>query len=491
VTAQITDNSGLVILFNPSSFRRVGDYTLPMSLLMAAVNLYERYRVVIIDQIVQKDYESQLLNLLEQEPVCIGITAMTGKQIQGGLVASKMAKDKGCPVVWGGTHPSLLPEQTLSQPLVDYVVQGEAEETFAELVDALANGKEQVNEIVGLWSKDNGRVVFGGEREFVDLNSLPAIPYHLVDINKYIKSGSYGRALSLYTSRGCPQQCAFCYNPVVHKRRWRSHSAECVLKDIKKLQKEYQVEHFQFWDDSFFASLRRARAIAEGIIQLQPSVTWSALGAHVKDIKRMDDDYLDCMVQSNLKEVLVGVESGSQKILDMIKKNFELDELYYANRRLGRYNIRPTYTFISGVPGEEQEDLEKTIDVLIRLKKENPQAIRGNIKPFVPYPGSELYEKALELGFSPPDNLEDWSEMVFLNYSGFNIPWTPKKRRTFLKHLYYYTVLLNPEYLFIDSKLFTFVAYLLRPVAEWRIKNFFFFLPIESWLMQIVQRFVL
>jgi radical SAM superfamily enzyme YgiQ (UPF0313 family) len=247
-----------------------------MGLLMAAINLYEKYRVVIIDQIVQKDFKSHLLSLLEQEPICIGITAMTGRQIQGGLLASKMAKDKGSPVVWGGTHPSLLPEQTLSHPLVDYVVQGEAEESFAELVDALAQGKERVNGIAGLWSKDNGRVVFGGEREFVDINSLPAVPYHLVDINKYIKSGRYGRALSLYTSRGCPQQCTFCYNPAIHKRRWRSQSAESVLKDIKRLQREYQVEHFQFWDDSFFASLQRARAIAEGIMQLEPSVTWSA-----------------------------------------------------------------------------------------------------------------------------------------------------------------------------------------------------------------------
>ena len=461
-----------------------------MGLLMAAINLYEKYRVVIIDQIVQKDYKSHLLSLLEQEPICIGITAMTGRQIQGGLLASKMAKGKGCPVVWGGTHPSLLPEQTLSHPLVDYVVQGEAEESFAELVDALAQGKERVNGIAGLWSKDNGRVVFGGEREFVDLNSLPAVPYHLVDINKYIKSGKYGRALSLYTSRGCPQQCTFCYNPAVHKRRWRSHSAECVLKDIKRLQREYQVEHFQFWDDSFFSSLRRAGAISEGIMQLKPSVTWSALGAHIKDIKRMDDDYLDCMARSNFKEVVVGVESGSQRILNVIKKNFELDELYYANRHLYEYNIRPTYTFISGMPSEQHEDLKRTVDVLIRLKEDNPQAIRGNIKPFVPYPGTELYEKAVELGFSPPDSLEDWSRLVFLNYSDIDIPWTPRKRRTFLKHLYYYTVLLNPEYLFINSKIFTFVAFLLRPITEYRVKNLCFFFPVESWLLQIAQRLI-
>lgn len=483
------DNKRLIILFNPISFRRVGDYTLPMGLLMAAIKVYEKYRVVIIDQIVEKNFKSQLLRLLDQKPICIGITAMTGRQIQGGLLASKMAKDKGCPVVWGGTHPSLLAEQTLVHPFVDYVVQGEAEETFAELIDALAQGNEQVSGIAGLWSKNNGQIVFGGERKFVDLNSLPAIPYHLVDLNKYIKPGRYGRALSLYTSRGCPQQCAFCYNPAVHKRRWRRQSAESVLTDIRRLQKEYKVEHFQFWDDSFFSSLRRARAIAEGIMQLKPTVTWSALGAHVRDIKRMDDDYLTCMAHSRLTDVLVGIESGSQKILDIIKKNFALDELYYANRRLHKYNIRPTYTFISGIPQETEEDLRKTVDVLIRLKEENPQSIRGNIKPFVPYPGTELYEKAVELGLKPPDNLEEWSRLVFLNYSDVEIPWTPRDRRTFLKHLYFYTVLLNPEYLFIDSKIFTFVASLLQPIAEYRVKNLCFFFPVESWLLQLAQRF--
>ncbi len=484
----MTDENRVVVLFNPSSIRRVGDFTVPMGLLMVAINLYEKYRVVIIDQVVEKDWKSHLSALLAEGPVCLGITAMTGRQIQEGLSAAAMARSKGCPVVWGGTHPSLLPVQTLSHPLVDYVVQGEGETSFAELVEALASGAKQVKGIAGVWSTVDGEAMFGGEREFADLDTLGAVPYHLLDIEAYIKPGGYGRALSLYTSRGCPQQCTFCYNPAIHKRRWRGFSAERVLADIKRLQKEFRVEHFQFWDDSFFASLRRARAIAEGIMELGPAVTWSALGAHVSEIKRMDDDYLECLAKSNLKDVVVGVESGSQRIIEKIKKNFLLDELYYANKRLGQYNIRPTYTFISGMPGEEEQDLKETIQVLIRLKEDNPQAVQGNVKPYVPYPGTKLYEQGMELGFCPPDSLQDWGRLVFLNYSDLDIPWTPRKRRTLLKHLYYYTVLLNPVYLFIDSKLFTFVAHLLRPVALWRIKRFCFFFPIESWLMQIVQR---
>ena len=481
-----------VILFNPRTMRGVGEDSIPpIGLLMSAIHLHEKFDVFIIDQRVEKNWRTRLENLLNKNPVCLGVSALTGKQIEWGLYASKMAKKHGCPVVWGGVHASLLPAQTLMHPFVDYVVQGEGEETFAELVEAIASNKS-CEKILGVWCKKNGEPVFGGPRSFIDINKLPQVPYHLIDVEKYIKTGPYGRTVVFFTSRGCPHQCTFCFNHTFNRSRWRSFSSERVLDDIRRIQREYpDVAHFEFWDDDFFVNLKRAREIADGIKQLDPPITWSVLGAHVRELTLMDDAYLATLRDSRLKGVIVGVESGSQKVIDIIQKNFKLEELFVANQRLGRFHIVPTYSFMSGIPEEDDEDIKKSVEAMFRLKKDNPDAVVGNIKPFVCYPGTALHEKMKKQGFRPPEQLEGWTNYVWGNYLNLKVPWVSSRRRRFLCWLYYYTVLMNPSYIFIRSKFFTFIASMLRPIAEWRVKKFCFRFPIEARLMYLAQRFIL
>lgn len=488
----MSDIRRIVILFNPRALRGVGeDSSPPIGLLMAAIHLYQKFRVVIVDQRIEKHWRDRLLELLKEKPICIGITALTGKQIKNGLYVSEMAKNMGCPVVWGGVHASLLPIQTIAHPLVDYVVDGEGEESFAELVEALAAGRS-CEKILGVWSKSNGKPACCGQRPFVDLNKLPPIPYHLVDLKKYIKLGPYGESVILFTSRGCPQRCTFCFNSTFNQSRWRAFSPERVMADIERIRKDYRnVTHFEFWDDNFFANLNRSKEIADRIRRLQPSIAWSVLGAHIHDISRMDDDYLAYLRDSNLKGVLIGVESGSQRIIDLIKKNFTVAELFASNRRLGNYGIRATYSFISGIPGEDDEDIKRTIEVMFRLKNENPDVVVGNVKPFICYPGTALYNEMIGHGFNPPQRLEDWSEYVWGNYLNLEVPWVSLKRKRFLMWLYYYTILMNPTYMFIRSKIFTLIAFLLCPIAEWRVKRLYFRFPVEAWFIYMAQRFIL
>lgn len=488
----MTLSKRLVILFNPRSMRGVGENSIPpVALLMASIYLDPKYKVVILDQRIEKNWRAQLTDLLKETPVCLGVSALTGRQIKGALAASEMAKKAGCPVVWGGIHASLLPAQTLEHPFVDYVVQGEGEETFPELIDALVAGKS-VEKIPGVWNKRLGSPVFGGPRPFLDIQKLPSIPYHLIDLRKYMVQGPYGKTVVFFTSRGCPQRCTFCFNFTFNQSRWRAFSPERVLQDIKRIQALHpDVKHFEFWDDDFFVNLKRARKIAEGIATLESPITWSVFGAHVREVTLMDDDYLACLSKSNLKGVVVGVESGSQKMIDFIQKNFKLDELFAVNRRLFAHHICPTFSFVSGIPTEDDGDIKQTIEVMFRLKKDNPEAVVGNIKPFVCYPGTVLYKKMTGSGFIPPQRLEDWINYVWGNYLNLDIPWVSRERRKFLSWLYYYTVLMNPTYIFIRSRLFTCIALLLRPIAEWRVKHFCFRFPIEAWCMYVIQRFFL
>ncbi len=487
-----TPGNKTIILFNPRSMRGIGeDSTPPMALIMASVYIYQKYNIVIVDQRVEKNWKSMITDLLKNDPICIGITALTGTQINEGVNVSKMANEKGVPVVWGGVHASLMPEQTLQNPFIDYIVEGEGEHTFAELVEALAS-KRSTKGIPGVWTKEDGKISFGGTRPFGKLDDFPELPYHLVDFKKYILPGSFGMTAILFTSRGCPQRCEFCFNLKFNLSRWRAFSAERVFEDVKKLRSRFpEIEHIQFMDDSFFVDLKRARQIAEKMMEIDPPITWSVLGAHVRNLSRMDDEYLSFMQKSRLKEVLVGIESGSQRIIDLIRKNFKVEELMEVNRRIGRYGVRTTYSFVSGFPGETDDDIKETIRVMFKLKSDNPNIVLGNIKPCVSYPGTALYEKAIKLGFKPPDNLEAWSKFVWGNYMSMDIPWVSRRRRWILSSLYYYTILMNPDYMFIRSRLFTLTSTILHPIAEWRVKNFNFKFPIEARAMSLVYRFFL
>jgi radical SAM superfamily enzyme YgiQ (UPF0313 family) len=477
-----------VILFQPKTFRGMKAYTPPLGLIMSAVQVCRTYRVMIIDQSVESDWKERLTELLLGNPLCLGITTMTGSQIPRALAAAQLAKEHGCPVVWGGVHPSLLPEQTLSHPLADYVVAGEGEDAFAELVGALDHGMD-VRAIAGVWSKQNGTASYGGERPFADLESLPEIPYHLVNLERYMRPGPFGAALSLYSSRGCPRKCRFCYNSAYHHGQWRAFSAERTLGDIRRIRELCpKLEHIALWDDAFFPDLTRAQLIAEGIAKITPRLSWSVLGAHVRDVVRMSDEYLRTLKESGLTDAVVGVESGSAPIIEALQKNFRLDQLFDANRRLGKSGIRPTYTFMSGIPGETDDDIRKTVDVMFRLKRENPSAVLGNVKPFVPYPGTGFYDMALARGFKPPERLEDWSRFVWGNYAKLDIPWTDKKRRAWLNCLYFYTVALNPEYLFINSRLFSVLARLMLPITRWRVRHLCFRLPLAARVMALAER---
>lgn len=480
-----------IVLFNPRSTRAIGDSTLPMGLLMASTCAAQRFRVVIVDQRVEVAWKRRIAQLLERRPLCMGVTAMTGRQIVEGLKASQMARQAGCPVVWGGVHASLLPAQTVAHPWVDYVIEGEGEETLSELAQSLSDGLRPLN-LRGVWVMENGVPRSGGVRPLVDVNALPETPYHLVEVERYICNGRYGRFLTLYSSRGCPQRCTFCYNHSFNRGRWRAFSAQRVLEEIVRLTASHpSLGHIQFWDDNFFAHLGRAREIASGITRLEHRLTWSVLGAHVRDLIRMDDDYLEDLRVSGFKEVVIGIESGSQRVLDGIRKNFLIEELITVNRRLAFYGIRPTYSFLSGLPGETDDDIRKTVDVMFRLKKDNRAILFGTVKPFVPYPGTELYGRALALGFRPPATLEGWGGFVWSNYLGIDIPWVSKKRRRLLAYLYYYSVLTNPEYLFIRSRLFSTVARCLRPIAEWRLKRLEFRVPALALIMHRIRRAML
>jgi len=226
------------------------------------------YKVRIIDQWTEPDWEEILLAELKTMPICVGITATTGTQIYWALKASEIVKENSnVPVVWGGIHASMLPSQTLENQYIDIIVQGEGEETFLELVNTLAS-KRPLDNVKGILYKDGSQIKQTPPRPFIDLNKQPRLSYHLIDLKSHMNS-IYGiDALQFETSRGCPFNCSFCYNTSFNKRKWRAMDTEQTLFRIKRVVEQYGIKGFIFSDDNFFTNLDRAHDILEGFVKL-------------------------------------------------------------------------------------------------------------------------------------------------------------------------------------------------------------------------------
>src|SRR5262245_60361094 len=181
---------GKIVLFQPpvgymDSMR--SKPALPLSLLHAASLVWERNEVVIIDQRVQSDWRDRLRHAMSERPLLLGITCYTGPMVRRALEAAALARsiDPDVPILWGGVHVGLLPEQSLRHPLVDMVARGEGEETLAQLVGVLRAGGD-LGEVQGLSFMDGDRYVMNPAPRFIDVTAAPEIPYHLVDVEDYM-----------------------------------------------------------------------------------------------------------------------------------------------------------------------------------------------------------------------------------------------------------------------------------------------------------------
>jgi anaerobic magnesium-protoporphyrin IX monomethyl ester cyclase len=484
-----------VVLIQPKNRLSRGPYSrgqrtsLPLGLLAVATPLVDAgYKVRIIDQRLEPDWEKSLLTELETRPVCIGVTGMTGSQLWWALKASELVKrNSDAPVVWGGVHPSLLPRQTLENPNIDIVVEGEGEETFLELLRAL--GKHQpLAQIKGIWYKEGGQIRQNPSRPFIDLNQQPPLAYHLVDLKTYVSSVSGRDALRFETSRGCPFTCTFCYNNFFNHRQWRSFSVEQTLNRMKRAVSEYGVKGFQFSDDNFFTDPDRAHQILEGMVREKMDVFWGKGDIRLDLLSQMDDDFLSLIERSGCISLVIGVESGSQRMADLLRKEIEVEQAIEVNRRLARYSIQPRYLFMIGAPGETEEDLAETASMMLKLVDENPRAGIG-VQIFVPYPGTELFDIAVQNGLPMPQRLEDWIPYNWINRH-LEYPWLTAKRRSLLRMLSFCGIFLAQDHSLTMfsyiSPIVSAIARVYSPLARSRIRRldqrFLLELKMAEWL---------
>jgi len=391
---------------------RAPDPQVPLQLLHVAGALQRAgYRPRIFDMRLEDHHGLQI-----GDPVFVGITAMSGPQIRYGLEFARRvrAAKPHVPIVWGGVHPTLLPEQTAADPNVDVVVRGEAELVVGPLADALSSG-EPLEGVSGITYSAGGEVVSTPDAELIDLDAIPVeLPYELLDLGRY-PTLQAGR-VHMQTSRGCPSRCGFCYNSGFNKRRWRGKSPGRVVDEMQYLLARFpHVKIIDPVDDNLFVNRGRVEEICHELIDRGVGVAWRA-NCRFDYLARYDADFLGLVERAGCMELDFGGESGSQKMQEFVCKDVTAAEILTSVGNLARWapTIDPFVSWLSGLPGETYADMEQTFDLMDAMERVNPRTQHYGIFMYTPFPSPLL--ESLPPEFAPPQSLEEWGAIAVFHF---------------------------------------------------------------------------
>ena len=407
----------------------------PYGLLMCSDLLLKNgYNVFVYDERLETlgvKSRIELINAVKHSsPLYFGISSQSGPMIENGLIDSKFFKQEcpDVPVVWGGVHPTLLPEQTIQHHLVDVVIRGEGELPSLGLADNLKKGNKDFSNIDGLyWKKPFEKSLHGknDEKPFEKslhgkttkqeiiinkpCNGVPDLDkidmrWDLVNPQHYIRDIDGKKWLGIITSRGCPFRCGFCYNiSFFGMRKFRGWSPKKTIDEIKKLL-DWGVDFVNFDDDYIFGDPLRMWNILDLKKQEGLDFNWKApIRGHLLReglTKRIKD--------GGCESVTIGAESGSFEVLEFMTKDSGPDAFYMAAKNLKKYDIHGNFSWILGYPGETLKDVYTTLNVIKDLEDINPKT-EHVINIFAPYPGTPSFEQAIEKGFRPPLSLDGWT----------------------------------------------------------------------------------
>lgn len=452
-------------------------------LAVAAVVSREGYDVKIIDMKIDNNWQNTLKDSIGPSTICAGITCSTGRMIDSALKVASCVRDISpeLPIVWGGPHPTLLPEQTLENPLVDIVVINEGDYIFYDLVKALS-GNGDLSGVKGIGFKENGHIKINPPAALVEnLDELPLPPYHLVDVSRYSTlSIDNLPSLDIFSSRGCPYNCGFCSTPVTSKRHWRANSVEYMISNVSLLYEKYGVRTFYFADDNFMVDLKRIDRFLDALKESGMKIYWGTQGLRVDTINRMSPELLDKIESSGCKELSVGVESANPEILGQIEKGINVDDVLRANKKLTGRNFAVKFNMIIGFPGESIKSIEETVKLALRLYKENKNTwFPFNI--YTPFPGTPMFKLAASHGFNPPEKLEQWSRLESVGWHKYYGHWLNDGDISLLQSINLTSYLAFPAALQkISNRLMKLLFHLNRPIAYFRFKNMFYRFHIEK-----------
>ena len=343
----------------------------------------------------------------EKKPKIVGLSVLSGPVINDALKISRKIKliSPETVIIWGGLHPTLFAEYVAREPSVDFIVHGEGEEALHELCDAILNSKSYEN-IKNIGFLKNDKLVLNPMRtELLDLDKAPFPAWDLVDMKYYLARRFFGsRVLTMNTSRGCVFKCTFCFNQGLDYQRWRAVGPKRMHEQLHYLYENYNVNGIQFYEDSFDINPKRCKGFSDLMINsgLSEKVKWS----HFANVPLFKRDVAIHEKKAGMVYIEFGVESGSNRILNWIDKAQTVEKVKEVYEECRKLDIETAALFIIGFPGETEEEIRATEELV-----ENLPAYILICTIYRPYPGTPLYDYCTSHGiFVEPKNIDEQGE---------------------------------------------------------------------------------
>ncbi len=471
---------------------------LPLSLLYAAVDsLKAGFAVDIVDvRLCPDSWQAEIRARITPETILAGVSVISGTPVSSALKISRWLKatEPALPTVWGGPHAGFNPEEILSESSVDFVISGYGSKPLARLAASLANSTPALADIRGLSFRKpvDSAIISSPPEPLFEHHDFRDIPYRLVEpfMAQYGQLDRSDRIFPLYSTLGCPYGCTFCSSPRLYRdipKKYELLPVAEVADHIEFLVERYQANYIYFIDDDSFVDLSHVEAIIDAIAARGLQVKLGFRGARIDEIMRMPDNYLAKLAKAGTDILHIGAESGSPRMLDLMKKNITVADIIAVNRKLaGHPEIKAAYNWIIGLPGEKLAELAETRALVLQIVAENRGAIIFPPNKYRPLPGTELYESAVSLGYSPPQSQDRWGEVEV--EGDFTPPWyTPQFSAT--------VNMMQVAAYFIDRKFFTLStgsklkdlllrasSLVYRPIAILRYRYGLTALLLEHWL---------
>ncbi len=377
-----------------------------VNLLDAAVEGY-RHETRLNSQLIRfgLPYEEIADRIALYKPDVLGVSCIFSSQMPGVRRITEDAKNILGRVitVTGGTHPSFLAEKVLEHEPLDFVVRGEGELAFTNLLNALNRGKS-LDYVKGVTFRNNGKVVSNPAEQLIpDIDSIPWPARDLLPMEKYFRINAPMQSLSrrqpntsFITSRGCPYRCNFC-SSCTHWVKYRTRNPQDVLDEIGHLIETYGIRELKFEDDNLTFDYERSRELFEGMIERGYDITWNTPNGIA--VRTLSEQMLSLMKKAGCYEVTLAVESGDPYVLrNIVNKPLELEQAELVARRCKKLGMETAGYFIFGFPGETREQIFRTFKFARCLKLD-----RAYFFIFNPLVGTPLHEKCVREGLLTED----------------------------------------------------------------------------------------
>lgn len=375
----------------------------------------------------EQEFEKKFEKLVPQAKV-IGVTCFTTDTAVVKVLIDRI-KDKfpDKMIVVGGPHAILLPTSTLEYSNIDIVVPGLGELPMAELMEQVLSGENDFHKVRGIG--------FSTEKGTHFTESVQEIPEYRTDFSllPQRKLGKMTDYMEYVSGRGCSFTCTFCYNAVCgHK--WKGQSAARMVEELKDIVEQYNPKEIMFQDDNFFHSKQRIIEFVALYKKNNFSFNWMA-NCRASYFTRgyINEDLLQDLESINCVQIRFGFESGSQRVLDFLRKGVKLPSMYRVVELLSKSKIQGDYSFLMGVPTETREEYVETLDLIWHIIQTDPDSYLIGPQYYRLYPGGELYNYIMvNYDFKEPKTFEGWAEAVEGDYFGlsknFDYPWIKHKK---------------------------------------------------------------